>query len=476
MTDLPPGWVWAQLEDLLAAEPRAITDGPFGSKLASRHYTPSGARVIRLQNIGDGFFKDERAYISHDYFQELRAHEVRAGDLVIASLGEALPRACIVPDIGPAIVKADCIRARIHPEVDPRWVLYMLMAPATRRYATSLIKGVGRPRLGLGAIRKIPLPVPPLAEQRRIVATLEGYLSRIDSADKQVRTALQRIPYLLIALLRDAIHGGIAGVSHADSAARELAGEGIAFKADPSLPTGWVRVRLGDMATTSSGGTPSRSNPAYYGGNIPWIKSGELRDGVVDSTSEFLTEAGLNSSSAKIVPRGTLLMAMYGATVGKLGISGLERAATNQAVCAIHPKIAEVRDYLWLTLEAFRPDLIRAAQGGAQPNISQSLIRAIEIPLPPRSVRADLAERTNEIKSSLLTLRYEAERAFRRSAHLRSSLLSKALGGRLGTGDDSDEPAEVLLRRISVERIVMHPKSRHRARSTEKALQRETLL
>lgn len=156
MSDLPSGWTWATLEELLAVEDRAITDGPFGSKLASRHYTMSGARVIRLQNIGDCIFNDERAYISLDYFEELRAHEACVGDLVIASLGDELPRACIIPELGErAIVKADCVRARIHPAIDTKWVLYALAAPQTRQYAASRIRGVGRPRLGLGEMRRL---------------------------------------------------------------------------------------------------------------------------------------------------------------------------------------------------------------------------------------------------------------------------------------------------------------------------------
>ena len=95
-------WAVATLNDLQADEPRAITDGPFGSNLASRHYTESGPRVVRLQNIGDGRFIDERAHISEEHFESLRAHEVLPGDLLVASLGEVLPRACLAPaTLGP---------------------------------------------------------------------------------------------------------------------------------------------------------------------------------------------------------------------------------------------------------------------------------------------------------------------------------------------------------------------------------------
>lgn len=109
MTNLPPGWVFATLSDLASLEPRSITDGPFGSNLKTSHYAASGPRVIRLQNIGNFKFNDDRAHISQEHFQSLRTHEVQPSDVLIAGLGEQLPRACLAPPwLGQAIVKADC--------------------------------------------------------------------------------------------------------------------------------------------------------------------------------------------------------------------------------------------------------------------------------------------------------------------------------------------------------------------------------
>ncbi len=237
MSSLPVGWALATLDDLLASEPRAITDGPFGSNLKSEHYTDSGARVIRLQNIGDGFFRDERAFVSLAHFERLRAHEVRSGDLVVASLGEELPRACLVPRLDvPAIVKADCIRVRLHPSIETRWVLYCLIAPQTRRLATARIKGVGRPRLGLGQLRQLSIPVPPLAEQRRIIETLEGHLSQLDAADGYLSRAKNRIP---------ALRGSV----------REHAIEHQAeYLLLPASGAGWHRGTLGDVVTRIEAG------------------------------------------------------------------------------------------------------------------------------------------------------------------------------------------------------------------------------
>lgn len=140
---------------------------------------------------------------------------------------------------------------------------------------------------------------------------------------------------------------------------------------------------LEDFCLTGSGGTPSRSNSSFYGGQIPWVKSGELREGVIFQTEETITEAALRNSSAKLVPEGAILLAMYGATVGRLATLGIE-AATNQAICNIRPDpaIANSR-YVYRALEAKVPELIAQATGGAQPNISQEKVRKINIPLPP---------------------------------------------------------------------------------------------
>lgn len=107
------------------------------------------------------------------------------------------------------------------------------------------------------------------------------------------------------------------------------------------LPSTWKIVRRGDICKTTSGGTPSRTRSDFYGGSIPWVKSGELCDGIVSENEETITEEGLKNSSAKIFKTGSLLIALYGVTVGKLGILS-RNAATNQAVCGIFPSEYEI--------------------------------------------------------------------------------------------------------------------------------------
>ena len=170
---LPGGWVWSSM-DQCALDESAITDGPFGSNLKSSHYTASGPRVLRLQNIGDGHFVDAKAHISEGHFAEMLKHSVAEGDLVIAMLGEVLPRACIVPsNIAPAIVKADCARVRPNPALISSTLLSaVLNSEPTRKRVVPLVKGIGRPRVNLGNLRSIAVPLPPTTEQQAICDAL----------------------------------------------------------------------------------------------------------------------------------------------------------------------------------------------------------------------------------------------------------------------------------------------------------------
>ena len=280
MNSLPPGWRIATLDELKASEPRSITDGPFGSNLTSAHYTSDGARVVRLQNIGDGIFNDTHAYISMQHFERLRNHEVFPGDLLITSLGEELPRACIAPaSLGPAIVKADCIRVRLGERSDPRWAMYAMQTPAVRRWAKKHLHGVGRPRLGLKVIRQIPVVLPPLEEQHRILEILEGHLSRLDASVSGLEHVARRIDILEAQAIRAALAGrAVAGPYDVQIRAAGLDDGELA-----TLPRGWDWMRLAELADVVGGVTKDsnkQSDPSFI--EVPYLRVANVQRGHLD--------------------------------------------------------------------------------------------------------------------------------------------------------------------------------------------------
>jgi type I restriction enzyme S subunit len=224
MPDLPHGWCWVTVEQCASFEPNAITDGPFGSNLKTAHYTDSGPRVIRLQNIGDGDFVDEQAHISQTHFLSLQKHAVNAGDLVIALLGEELPRACIVPAwVPPAIVKADCVRVKPNNELaQTEYLNAALNSQPTRELATLRVKGVGRPRLNLSSIREIALPLPPIEEQREIAALVAERISTQEQTEREISKAVRRASNLRQAILKRAFEGKLVPQDSTDEPASIL--------------------------------------------------------------------------------------------------------------------------------------------------------------------------------------------------------------------------------------------------------------
>lgn len=403
-------WPVVTLADVASHEPKAITDGPFGSNLARRHYTASGPRVIRLQNIGDGYFVNEQAHVSEEHFARLQNHEVKAGDLLIASLGEVLPRGCLAPDwLGPAIVKADCIRVRLGDRVDPRWVLYSLQRPSVRRWADDHRHGVGRPRLGLGTIRQIPVPLPPLSEQRRIVEILEDHLSRLQAA----RVGLARASARAEALERSGLqcHFGLTGQG----------------------------VQLGDLVTGIGGGK------SFGSANVP---AGPDEWGIIKVSAmtwgEFRADENKAVPAERVDPRyeihaGDLLVSRAN-TAEYVGASVLvgtvrPRLLLSDKSLRVTPRDGVCTEWLWRALQApsARRQLSAMATGTKESmrNISQAALRAVKLPHHDAEEQETALRDFEHIRASTDELKRHLGQQTARTRTLRRALLAAAFSGDL---------------------------------------------
>ena len=214
------------------------------------------------------------------------------------------------------------------------------------------------------------------------------------------------------------------------------------------VPNNWAWTTLGSIGTWQAGGTPSRSNKSYYGGNIPWLKTGDLNDGLITNIPESITEEAVANSSAKINPTGSVLIAMYGATIGKLGILTFP-ATTNQACCACIEYFAITQHYLFYFLLSHRDIFIAKGGGGAQPNISKEIIVNTAIPLPPLAEQERIVTEIerwltliDQIEQDKTDLQIVIKQA-------KSKILDLAIHGKLVPQNPNDEPASELLKRIN---------------------------
>ena len=196
---------------------------------------------------------------------------------------------------------------------------------------------------------------------------------------------------------------------------------------------GWEEKKLGEIAFLKSGSTPRRSNKSYWeGGTIPWLKSGELNDSMeIKENSEFITETALDETSVKLFTKDTLLIAMYGATAGKLGILSFD-ATTNQAVCSIQNKKEIFNNhFMFYFLFSIREKIISDSFGGAQPNISKTYLENLSLYIPDLSTQDEVASLCDELSKKANQTQSKLEDQLAYLKQLKSSILSKAFKGEL---------------------------------------------
>ncbi|HGO5850789.1 TPA: restriction endonuclease subunit S, partial [Mannheimia haemolytica] len=245
------------------------------------------------------------------------------------------------------------------------------------------------------------------------------------------------------------------------------------------IPESWVWVRLGDIGDWGAGATPSRHNPEYYNGMIPWLKTGDLNDGEILSIPEFITDKALQECSIKLNPIGSVLIAMYGATIGKLGILKIP-ATTNQACCACVSFNGINNKFLFYYLMSQKLEFQKKSEGSGQPNISKEKIINYLFPLPPINEQHRIVQKIEELLP--LVERYDqTEQQLTKlnntfPEQLKKSVLHAAIQGKLTEQDPNDEPTSCLIERIKAEknRLIAEKKLK-KPKSTSEIVMRDNL-
>jgi type I restriction enzyme S subunit len=277
-------------------------------------------------------------------------------------------------------------------------------------------RGSGQPFISKEDARDIEIAYPSIEEQRKIVELLEDHLSRLEAALADVKQAKFRATQFRRSLLQAGLNGFFN-----DGPKDEISG----------FPKTWRLKTLSEVADWTSGGTPSSKDSELYGGDIPWIVIGDLTEGIVLETEKKITQKGLDSSSAKKLPVGTVMVAMYGASIGRTGVMGKEMT-TNQAIACGIPKSEEILGkYLLYFLQSQKNEFIAAGKGGAQPNISQGVVKSWRIPLPPLDEQLAIINEIDGQLEHLLQANRATESLLKESTGLRRSLLQAAFTGQL---------------------------------------------
>jgi type I restriction enzyme, S subunit len=411
---LPSGWKSVPLAELAAPEPNSITDGPFGSKLKTEHYTESGPRVLRLQNIGDGFFFDERAHISDAHFGTLQKHRVFEGDLIIAALGETLPRACIVPaTLGPAIVKADCIRFKPnHRLVSSKFLLYALIAPQVRHAAATIIHGVGRPRLNLSELKSLPVPLAPREDQDRIVAEIEKQFTRLDSGVAALERLQAHLRRYRAAVLKAACEGTLT-----------------------ASPMGTPRP-LAEIADIQLGQqrAPVHADAAVQ---LPYVRAANITWRGLDLT-DVKTMGFPNPNRYRLEHGDVLLVEASGSPMeaGKPVVwrSEIPECYYQKALIRVRPRGPDLLPdylYVWFLNDAIAGRFARMAPGVGIVHLTAERMQTWPVCVPSRAHQEKIVDTYQRHASEIDATQSMVDRGVRRAEALRRSILRSAFDGRL---------------------------------------------
>lgn len=388
---IPEHWDWKKLDDIgeiySGGTPDRDNESYFGGEIP----------WLRLKDAKDFYVSSAKENITEKGLNNSSAQLLPEGTVIVSTRAT----------IGRVTVAASEVATNqgfksVHPDkCIPEFVAYYMNSiesELNQKGRTTTYAEVNKTQF-----KNTRIPVPPLEEQKAIVDKLDKIFNSIN----EIQDAHEQAEEIKSSL----------GTSAYKSIFEDLM-------------SNYTVVEVKEIASEiKNGGTPKRSEDSYWGGDIPWLKSGELNEGYISSSEEGLTEKGLSEGSAKFMDSGTVLIAMYGATRGKTAILQ-EEMTTNQAICGVLVNEDKITpEYLQFCIKAKKRELVGKGRGGGQDNINQTTIKETKIPIPPLSDQEEVLERVQTIENTL-----EKDHAIQREKiieDLPESVLSDAFTGDL---------------------------------------------
>lgn len=428
---LPKGWEMKPLKSLFTFSK--------GLSITKNNLTETGKSVINYGQIhskdyfGTGIVNDIIRYVSSEITEKGDSSLVNKGGFVFADTSEDLAGVgnCAYNDLEKTIYGGyHTIVLNPRYETDNKFLAYQFRTDAWRHQLRRQLVDVKLFSVNQRILSEVYVVLPPPDVRRSLVSFLDARCAPIDEAITRHRQAIDKLEEYRRAVVTKAVTKGLdSDVSLKDSGVTWIG----------MIPTSWDVQRIKFVASLASGGTPSRDHQEYWDGNIPWVTTGDLNGGKVTSTTEKITQLGLENSSAKIFSTGTVLVAMYGGagTIGKCGIL-VGDFAINQALCAIRCHSSLDPYYLLYQMHAIRPYWMRHAAGTRKdPNISQALISNERIVVPPYEEQLKIVSELNSICAGVDDSIKRQNDIIAKLEEYRRSLIHAAVTGRI---DCTKEP------------------------------------
>lgn len=478
----PPGWGLAQLGDAAELQP--------GYAFDSDRFVAEGVRLLRGTNIIPGGTRwEDTVCLPPDRVEQFTAFRLEPGDIVIAMdrpfISTGLKVARLTAADCPALLLQRVGRFRPSAAMSADYLHHYVNGTTFSAHTGGLATGTQLPHISKTDIETCPVLIPPLNEQRRIVAKLDAIFEQTRAA----KARLERLPALLEKLKRSILAAAFRGdltkdwrVAHPDvepasvlldrirAERRRRWEDGMRAKGkDPTkanyeepettsavgnLPDQWAWASMGQAFVVQVGATPSRADPTFWGGDLPWVSSGEVAFCRISSTKEQITRAGLHNSSTRLQPVGTVLLGMIGEgkTRGQPAILDIA-ACTNQNSAAIRVSETEViPEYVYFHLAFEYENTRRIGSGNNQQALNKSRVEAMILPVAPVDEQREIVRRLRETEHAMDSLHARFSTQLELVESIERAALDKAFRGELVPQDPTDEPASVLLDRIRAAR------------------------
>ena len=369
--------------------------------------TKEGYPITRIETIANGYIDTERmGYANIMLLEKYNNYLLKKGDILMSHINSEkhLGKVAIYEGLNKDIIHGMnllCLRPK-QALLYPKYAFYYFNAMDFKKQLPKITKkSVNQASFAVNDLKKFNINIPSIDNQIKVVDVLNKGKDLIDKRKKQIEELDVLVKSRFI----------------------EMFGNPV------SNLKGWKKTNIGSKFEIKTGATPSRKENTYWeNGNIPWVKTTELKEVVINETEEYITNEGYNKSSVNLLPKDTVLIAMYGqgktrGMTAKLGI----KATTNQACASILPNPEENMDFIWYQLKLSYEDLRNLGRGGSQPNLNTNLIKSYELIFPPM----ELQDRFVKFIEQVDKLKFEMENSLKELEDNFNSLMQKAFKGEL---------------------------------------------